>query len=287
MRKYLKSVSVLGLDGLPRSMLEAAIQQGFLPYYGKLYKDAVVRDIYCIPPVTPASWPSIMSGVNPGKHGLFSFFNVVKGEWKKELVSTYDLEHPRIHEMLSYAGKKSFIVNPIPDYPIIPVKNTTIISNMFFTPRPTSYPSNAIEKYFPEYDIQKLYSAKGCEAKRVMDEYIGKFIGAVEKAVSEDYDLYWINLNFPDPVLHKCPKVLNDISMLSSTSRKIDKIIKLLSEQTDAFIIVSDHGFEQYRWYVNINDILYSEGYAVPSQQETEQIMKEDIMRRKKIKLKK
>ncbi len=77
------------------------------------------------PPITPTCWTGILMGVNPGKHGIFSFERVDVRKLRGRLYNARDLMHPRIHEMLAMAGKKSVIINPIPEHPIVPAKGQT------------------------------------------------------------------------------------------------------------------------------------------------------------------
>ena len=111
---------MLGLDALPYWLVGRLREEGFLPSI--LGGGPLILPLEAVPPITPASWPSIMSGVNPGKHGIFSFFHWDRVERRARLSSAVDLEHPRIHEMLSYEGVPSLAVNPIPDYPLLPAR---------------------------------------------------------------------------------------------------------------------------------------------------------------------
>ena len=125
-----KKAAVIGLDGLSWNYLDKLINNGVMPYTKALLNKAFKTELECIPPVTPPSWTSIMTGVNPGKHGIFGFFTYDKSTWKQILTSAYHVGYPRIHEMLSMNGAKSIIFNPMPDYPIIPARNTIQISNL-------------------------------------------------------------------------------------------------------------------------------------------------------------
>ncbi len=266
MQYKIARTAVLGLDALSWEYLNKLIANGVVPNISRYVQKGVRASVFAFPPVTPPSWASIMTGVNPGKHGIFGFFKYIKTErgWKQELFTANDLRYPRLHEKLSLLGIETFTVNPIPDYPVIPVPGATIISNMFFTPRPVSYPEEAILKYFgSKKDYVKGISSKGCKVIEDYIEVVNDHIEAAEKAVKEEYKLIWINLIIPDKLFHECPKMITS-SKISSAERRlfslVDELAKVLRENSDNFIIVSDHGFSKYTKLISVNDILAKEG---------------------------
>jgi predicted AlkP superfamily phosphohydrolase/phosphomutase len=87
------------------------------------------------PPITPSAWPSITTGVNPGKHGIFDFARTDLNTGEQKLTRTCDLEHPRIYEMLATLGIETLVFNPIPPYPLVPMEKLKVAS-VAFSPRP-------------------------------------------------------------------------------------------------------------------------------------------------------
>jgi len=173
------------------------VEWGQTPHLNSMLERAARLE--CIPPITPSSWPSIMTGVNPGKHGLFSFHYLDRTTRERRIVSSLDLEHPRIHEMLAFNGVGNIMVNPIPDYPIIPVKGSVVISNMFFAPKPSSHPRGYYERYFS--GIQG-YSEDNYRL------FIEGYVEALEEIILDDkgeHPFIWFTLNFPDHEFHKNP----------------------------------------------------------------------------------
>ncbi|MCE4627662.1 MAG: alkaline phosphatase family protein [Desulfurococcales archaeon] len=271
------SVAVLGLDALPYWVLPLLRDRGLAPSIAGDKELSRARRLTAIPPITPASWPSIMSGVNPGKHGLFSFFHYDRKNYRQRLVTALDLEHPRIHEMLSYEGVESFVLNPIPDYPPLPARKASIISNLFFVPEPYSKPAGLVEKYFgglawppgrnPEY----------------YEEYMERVVGLAEDLAREPPPLAWLNVNFPDAIYHKLPDTVEKPWKVSHLWSLADRIVRVLKGGFDNVLIVSDHGFRIFKYRVNINDILEKHGYVVRASDETEEVVEEQLMKAKKV----
>jgi len=262
----IKKIAVIGLDGLSWQYFEKILKSGAMPNVKGLYQKSYRSVLEAtIPPSTPPSWSSIMTGVNPGKHGVFAFDYIDMKTLKQKLFTALDLMHPRIHEMLAMREISSVVINPIPDYPLIPMKHTNLISNLFFTPKTVYHPSS-MEKYTKilsqaeefRMDNSLDYIEKSFKIAEIYEELIR------DTAENLDWKLYWVNFNIPDFYLHKEPellsnKVIRDEIKLFSI---IDRIIKLLSDYSDALVIVSDHGFSLYKWRISINDLLLKKGFA-------------------------
>lgn len=267
-----ESVGVLGLDALPYWYIDKLREWGQTPHLLSILENTVKLE--CIPPITEASWPSIMTGVNPGKHGVFSFFHVDRKSRERRLAHAWDLEHPRIHEMLSFSRMRSIMVNPIPDYPVIPVKNSIIVSGMFFNPNPSSHPREVYEKYFKDYERERDEN---------YNEYFKDYVEALQGLIDDegDVDLTWITLNFPDYLFHKKPELLKTPKHASRHWKLVDSLAKQLLVRYDSVYIVSDHGFRMYNYRVNVNDILYRHGLVVLSEMDEERPLVDMLTRQK------
>jgi len=262
----IERVAVVGLDGLSWWYFKKIFNSGAMPYtrsiYQKSYKSILESTI---PPVTPPSWSSIMTGVNPGKHGIFSFDYIDMRTLKQKLFTALDLMHPRIHEMLAMKDVPSVILNPIPDYPLIPIRKAHVMSHLFFTPKILYFPYN-MERF-----AKMLSLAKEVQKDNSLDSIVRSFkIAEIyrdlikESAETLDWKLYWVNLNIPDVYLHTRLEVFSNKTLPSEIKlfSEIDRIIKILDYYSDALVIVSDHGFSLYKWRISINDLLVKYNFA-------------------------
>ncbi len=261
-------VGVLGLDAFSYDYLRKLTDAGAVSFISSLTAKGRAVVLRAVPPVTAPSWSSIMTGVNPGKHGVFSFFHYTKtGDgWRQRVTTSLDLMHPRVHEMASMAGLSSIVFNPIPDYPVLPFPRATIVSNLFFVDRQFSYPRGVGEDFFPDWE--KIVTASivpTCEIVERYVEVLNSYIAATEKAIAKEPDLLWINLNIPDTILHKCVELVDRETMREEVKlySLVDRLAKIMSDSFDVFMIVSDHGFTGYDTLVSVNDILVREGLAI------------------------
>lgn len=66
---------MIGLDGATWTVLDPLMQDGTMPFLGAWVKQgarAPLRSV--VPALTPPAWTSMLTGRNPGQHGIFNFF---------------------------------------------------------------------------------------------------------------------------------------------------------------------------------------------------------------------
>ena len=65
---------IIGLDGASFNHIEPMLESGILPNFKKALDNGARADcISTIPPLTPPAWSTMLTGANPGKHGIFDF----------------------------------------------------------------------------------------------------------------------------------------------------------------------------------------------------------------------
>src|SRR5688572_22724600 len=104
-------VVFLGLDGATFDVVEPWVSAGELPTLGRLMRaGATARLTSTIPAVTPAAWPSIYTGVNPGKHGLFAFQRRVPAEYRWVSNNATDNSRAPFWDIAAREGARSAVL---------------------------------------------------------------------------------------------------------------------------------------------------------------------------------
>ncbi|MGZ5488620.1 MAG: alkaline phosphatase family protein, partial [Candidatus Aminicenantales bacterium] len=72
-----KKMIVLGLDGMDPVLTRRWIDEGRLPAFRKILEaGGDFRPLgTSLPPQTPVAWSNFITGMDPGGHGIFDFFN--------------------------------------------------------------------------------------------------------------------------------------------------------------------------------------------------------------------
>jgi len=111
-------VFVVGLDGATFDLIDPWVQQGKLPNLAALMRDGAYGVLAStVPPISAPAWVSFMTGVNPGKHGIYHFQEHLAGSYQVRLMNGADVKAPTIWRMLGDAGKVAISVNVAMTFP--------------------------------------------------------------------------------------------------------------------------------------------------------------------------
>ena len=107
---------IVGLDGVPYGMIEDFAQSGVMPNMAKLISQGIFRKMQSsIPEISSVAWSSIITGKNPGEHGIFGFMDLFDGSYKMRFPNFTDLKAKPFWE--DWPGR-SIIVNVPSTYPV-------------------------------------------------------------------------------------------------------------------------------------------------------------------------
>ena len=96
-------VLILGLDGATWDIIDPMIERGDLPTLSTLKKQGAWAPLESTnPPMTLPSWSSMLTGCNPGKHGIFDFMHC--HNWQLEFINSTHRLVPTIHQVISMRG---------------------------------------------------------------------------------------------------------------------------------------------------------------------------------------
>jgi predicted AlkP superfamily phosphohydrolase/phosphomutase len=87
-KEGVRRVIVVGLDGLDPALYRRAAARGKVPNLERLEREGTFHTLLSTcPPISPVAWSSFMTGVNPGKHGIFDFLSRNPRNYALELSS--------------------------------------------------------------------------------------------------------------------------------------------------------------------------------------------------------
>ena len=118
-------VAVLGLDGVPFSLLQELFATGVMPRLAEVARSgSFMRMETSLPCVSSVAWTSFMTGKNPGGHGIFGFTDLAPGRIALRLPSFDDISSPVMWHVAQ--GKRSVVVNLPFTYPARPLQGLLI-----------------------------------------------------------------------------------------------------------------------------------------------------------------
>lgn len=260
-------VFLLGLDGMTLRIVEPYIRANLLPNFKKILKDGaygILRST--IPPVTGPAWTSLVTGKNPGKHGLYEFRK--RNGYKTKLVTkgTSAYAEP-LWKILSRNGKRVMVINVPFTYPPDEV-NGIMISGMM-TPNISTefvFPKE-LKKYLfkiiPDYRIE-IYSVRfklTGEKSNLLD--MAFKVTKDERKLMNHFlaewpsDFFFITFVGPDRIQHfMWDEILSMTPECVEYYQLLDGILGDILQQIDdgVLFIASDHGFAAVKRVFFINN---------------------------------
>ena len=238
-----------------------------------------------VPPVTAAAWSTIVTGLNPGRHGIFEFL-VKDGAWDREVpVSARMRRGATLWDEVGAAGGRSIVLNMPVTYPPASIEGEMVSG--FLTPpgaERISWPHGLaaeLDARFGPYPlhIREVYAAGRVDA--ILDELFRELDhrGRVCEYMNDSrpWNLFCLHLWGPDRLQHELWHVFDPThSMHDPAEAKkhlprireyFARLDRLLGElfgflgERDHGMIVSDHGFGPIEHYLCMNLILLATGF--------------------------
>ncbi len=123
--KRKKRAIIIGLDGVPFHLIDKFSNTGVMPETKKLIEKGVFKQMESsIPEISSVAWSSIITGKNPGEHGIFGYTDIPSG--------TYRLSFPNFNNLKATpfwqkdSTVKSVIINVPSTFPVKPLNGVHI-----------------------------------------------------------------------------------------------------------------------------------------------------------------
>ncbi len=270
-----EKVIVLGIDGVPFNLLKRFIEDGLMPNLANLAKRGTLTTMTAsIPEVSSTSWSTFMTGVNPGKHGIYGFTELQKGTYKWRFPNSSNIRSDTLWDIAGRNNKKSIVLNVPSTYPARQLNGILTAGFVALDLKKATYPEAAYEYlkgigYRMDVDIQK---AK--ESSAALAEDIDKTFSIRKKAIlhfldNHDWDFFIGVITETDRLHHYLWNALQEKNhpqhdFFPDFYHKLDTFIgEMYSRSGDdiPFIILSDHGFTTIKKEIYVNSWLREKGY--------------------------
>lgn len=265
-----------------------------------------------LPPKTPSAWISSVTGVNPGKHGVFDFFlDVDLRSHRIRYASIHDARSKFLWEYLVENDVRVAIINFPFMYPPPRLEGGVFVGGMTVPQqaRDFAYPQSLARELIDEgyiIDVGETVLTMVSLVRRNPMKFLGilrNMIISRVKAVkyilkSFDVDLLFVVFVALDRLLHwympklhdllnaksvaSLPKfeveLLRTIQLMDVAVREIRMLFSKYTGSKTPIIAYSDHGFKAVSKAVLPNSVLLKLGLAKLGQDEEETLLSQDII---------
>ncbi len=268
---------VLSLDGVSHSFARRAASQGIMPNLGRLFNQGVLVPMDSVlPTVSTVAWATYMTGVNPGKHGIYGLVDRHPNPFATLIPTSADIKAPTLWEILGRAGKKVGVINVPLTFP--PRKVNGLMVSGFLSPdlAQATYPVELAPRlmemdYRIEVDTGLALSEPEFFLAELADTMARRFKVCFQLMGEEPWDFYQLHLTGPDRLNHFYWSAWEDGreeagQRFEQFYRQLDSYIGELGEQLPpgcTLVLVSDHGFTRTLGEVYINHWLEQNGYLM------------------------
>ena len=136
-------VFVIGLDGATFERIEPMVREGKLPTFARLMKEVSYGPLKStMPPITPCAWPSLATGKDPSKHGLFDFQHYEGDPQSAKRVNSSFLKAKSLWKILTEAGKRSIVIDVPITYPPYEINGIMVSRVMAPLDKNPTYPKS-------------------------------------------------------------------------------------------------------------------------------------------------
>lgn len=268
---------VIGLDGVPCTMLQTLMHNGIMPHMSSLTVDSRFAPLLSpLPPLSSVSWSSFMTGHGPGVHGIFGFTDL-SADFDLRLPSFLDLKTPTIFERLGEKGLRSVVINLPATYPARRIPG--VLVSGFVAPdlqRATWPPDLAGELRSMGYHIDIDLPACREDHDRLFEE-LHRTLEVRERTAGmlwerESWDLFVLVITGTDRLLHFCHDAWTDpkhprreafLQYFNSIDAVVGRLAQRFADIRDAekaLVLLSDHGFCQAKVELYLNRVLQDAG---------------------------
>jgi len=258
---------LLGLDAASPTILADLVEAGAVPNLQDVLEGGVSGPLRSqVPPWTPSAWPSIYTGVNPGKHGAFDFLAFDGYDW--EVVDRTHVREHALWELLAEHGKRSVVVNVPVTHPALPFDGA-LLPGYTAPEEPACHPDGILDEVREAIGGYHLYDPRAAGSPTDEERVEGyleltRMRGAAFRYLADrfDPDFGFLQFQQTDSVFHE---LSGDPDAVEAVYAAVDEEVGAVLEATDpdTVLVVSDHGIGPYGGYeFRVNEFLARHGFV-------------------------
>jgi predicted AlkP superfamily phosphohydrolase/phosphomutase len=234
-----------------------------------------------LPEISAVSWPSFMTGTNPGNHSIYGFTDLKPNTYNLRFPSFGDLRAPTIWDKLGERKKRSIVINQPSTYPARPIEGVLISGFVALSLRKSVHPKSLLPKLEQDGYIIDIDTMRARQDHGYLVNELDRTLDARQRAVNhlwdgEEWDLFEVVVTGTDRLHHYLWDALENTvhphhEFFLNYYRRVDSFIANIHSRfrkltnadgtTPGFFMLSDHGFTGIKSEFYLNAWLKKEGF--------------------------
>lgn len=266
---------IIGLDGVPYTLLQRFIKEGVMPNLAQIVREGTFSQMdTSIPEISSVAWSSFFTGVNPAKHGIYGFMDLRPESYDMYFPNSHHVQVQTLWDVLGQHNKRSVVINVPSTYSAKPLNGILVAGFVAIDLAKATYPPSLVpmlEQSGYQLDVDAT------KAQESLDLFAEDLISSLESREQvlwrlleeESWDLFIGVITETDRMQHYLWAAIEDPGhsyheFFKSIYRKVDEFIGKVYDWFQGkglFMIMSDHGFCQIQSEIHVNEWLKSEDY--------------------------
>jgi len=273
-----EKICVIGLDGVPYSLLLELAQRGIMGKTAELIDSGYLHKMKAsLPEISAVSWTNFMTGTNPGTHGIFGFTDLKKNSYDIRFPNFLDLKTTTFWDTLGEKKKKCIILNQPSTYPARKINGILVSGFVAIDLAKAIFPLSLrpmLEFLGYQIDIDTFKAREDHEFfwKDLLKTFEGRR-KALKALWKENWDYFELVITGTDRLHHflwnaykdeNHPYHQNFLDYYRQVDSLIDEVVysfHKLTGNNDRLFMLSDHGFTGIEKEVYLNAWLEKHGY--------------------------
>jgi predicted AlkP superfamily phosphohydrolase/phosphomutase len=268
---------VVGLDGVPYSLLVRLAQTGVAPNIRRILSQGTLSPMETtLPEISSVAWTSFMTGQNPGRHGIFGFTELAGDPYKLYFPGIGQVKEPVLWDILGQYGLRSIVLNLPSTYPARPLKGVLVSGFVAPVLEHAVYPPEILPvlegmNYRADVDANLGHTSP----EKLMEDLLATL--SLRRSAfhylweNQRWDLFLVVITGTDRLNHFLWDAGEEpghpfADAFHHYYSRVDQLlgeIYALTPPDATFMMLSDHGFTRLQGHVYLNHWLQENGYLL------------------------